>query len=268
ASRFGSSGAGHTDAVRAVRSEDALETTATYPDLSESCPSAGRSLTFWNSSSVSCTLAPSAKNVAAANLWRTPTMASPSLRDPAFFRALEARGLALQLAQVEEAGALRLAAGDHLDLVDARRIEREDALHAHAVAHLAHGERGVHVPALAADDDSLEDLDSLLVAFADLRMHAQGVTDAEFRHLAADFRRDVALLHQLDRLRTHLRTSLITARPKTICRQAFCRVSRSGRRSRVRATACSRRHSAILPWSPESSTSGTFNPRKSGGRVY
>src|SRR5207302_11474672 len=94
----------------------------------------------------------------------------------------------------------------HLDLVDSRRIEREDALHAHAVAHLPHRERGVHVPALAADDDSLENLDSLLVAFADLRMHAQGVADAEFRHLAADFRRDVALLHQLDRLRTHLRT--------------------------------------------------------------
>src|SRR5438132_243850 len=62
--------------------------------------------------------------------------------------------------------------------------------------------------------------------------------------------------------------SVITGRPKTILRQAFCRVSRSGRRSRVRATASSRRHCAIFAWSPERSTSGTRRPRKSGGRVY
>src|SRR6188472_2391005 len=30
---------------------------------------------------------------------------------------------------------------------------------------------------------------------------------------------------------------------------------------------CSRRHCSIRPWSPESSTSGTLQPRNSGGRV-
>ena len=43
--------------------------------------------------------------------------------------------------------------------------------------------------------------------------------------------------------------------------------SRSGRRSRVRATPCSCRHAAIRAWSPESSTSGTSSPRQLGGRV-
>ena len=43
--------------------------------------------------------------------------------------------------------------------------------------------------------------------------------------------------------------------------------SKSGRRSRVRAMACSRRHFAMLLWWPLSKISGTFQPRKSNGRV-
>src|SRR5207248_11677010 len=143
-----------------------------------------------------------------------PSRRSLLLRGPAFFCALQPRRLALQLAQIEQARALHLAAGDDLDLVDARRIEREDALDAHAVAHLSHGERRVRVTALAPDDHALEDLDPVLVAFADLRMHAHGVADAEFRNLAPDFRRDVPLLHQLDRLPTHLRTLCDYRSPK------------------------------------------------------
>src|SRR5438270_3171187 len=123
----------------------------------------------------------------------------------ALFAVLQARRLALQLAQVEEPRALYLAAGDDLDLVDARRIERKDALHADAVAHLADGERGVHLAALLADDHALEDLDAFLVAFADLRVHPHGVADAELRDLRPRFRLHVPLLHQLDRLRTHFR---------------------------------------------------------------
>ena len=33
------------------------------------------------------------------------------------------------------------------------------------------------------------------------------------------------------------------------------------------AAPCSRRHAAILAWSPDSSTSGTSSPRQLGGRV-
>ena len=39
------------------------------------------------------------------------------------------------------------------------------------------------------------------------------------------------------------------------------------RQSVVRSRLCVRRHSSIRPWCPESSTSGTFQPRNSGGRV-
>src|SRR4051812_14529417 len=188
--RLTSSGAGHTDAVSAARRDAALDTTATYPDLSESCPSAGRSLTFWNSSSVSCTLAPSARALLGCS---------------ALFGGLEARRLALQLAEIEEARALDPAAAHDFDAVDPRRIEREDALDPHAIAHLADGERGAHVSALFPDDHTLEDLDALLVPFADLRVHPHGVAHAELGDLTPDFRLHVALLHQLDRSRTHLR---------------------------------------------------------------
>src|SRR6267143_1827927 len=101
------------------------------------------------------------------------SMVSPSLCGSALFGALEPRGLALELAQVEQARTLDLAAAGHLDLLDPRRIERKDALHSHAVAHL--------------------------------RVHPHGVADAEFGDLSPDFQLDVPLLHQLDRLRAHLR---------------------------------------------------------------
>src|SRR5207237_6970133 len=114
--------------------------------------------------------------------------------------------LPLQLAQVEEAGALHLPAARHLDPIDAGRIQREDALHTHAVAHLAHGEGGAHVRALPADHHALEDLDAFLVALADLRVHPHGVANPEAGDLSPRFRFDVPLLHQLDCLRTHLNT--------------------------------------------------------------
>jgi hypothetical protein len=63
----------------------------------------------------------------------------------------------------------------------------------------------VHVTPLLPDHDALEDLDALLVAFADLRVHPHGIADAEFGDLSPDLRLDVPLLHQLDRLRAHLR---------------------------------------------------------------
>ena len=43
--------------------------------------------------------------------------------------------------------------------------------------------------------------------------------------------------------------------------------SSSGRTRRVRSTCCSRRHAAIAPWLPESSTGGTSSPRHEAGFV-
>jgi hypothetical protein len=81
--------------------------------------------------------------------------------------ALDAGGLALQLAQVVEARAPHVALRDHLDLLDARRVQREDALDADAVGDLADGERRARATAVLTDHDALEDLDALLVAFLD-----------------------------------------------------------------------------------------------------
>src|SRR5690242_12476322 len=49
-------------------------------------------------------------------------------------------GLAAAAAQVIQLGAADVAAADHRDLSDRRGIQWEDALHALAVADLAHGE--------------------------------------------------------------------------------------------------------------------------------
>src|SRR5688572_5399189 len=71
---------------------------------------------------------------------------------------LDARGLAGEIAEVVEAGATHAATRHHFDLLDARRVQREDALDADAVAHLAHGEGGASAALGALDDHALEHL--------------------------------------------------------------------------------------------------------------
>src|SRR3954469_5208446 len=133
--------------------------------------------------------------------------APPRLLRRRLLGALQAGRLSLQLAQVEEASALHPTAGNHLDLVDARREDRENALHSDSVGHLAHGEGAAQVALLLADDHALEDLDALLVALADLRVYPDRVADTEGGELRPRLRLDVTLLHQLDRLRAHLARS-------------------------------------------------------------
>ncbi len=48
---------------------------------------------------------------------------------------------------------------------------------------------------------------------------------------------------------------------------AYFPSNKSGRFVFVRSKACSLRHLAIFPWSPESRMSGTLMPRHSAGRV-
>src|SRR6266851_1605564 len=94
--------------------------------------------------------------------------------------------LAAQVAQVVELGPADLSVRDDLDLVDRRAVHREGALHADAVADLAHSERLAHAAALAADDHALEDLDPRAVALLDPDVHLQRVTRAECRDVLAD----------------------------------------------------------------------------------
>src|SRR3990170_167493 len=49
-------------------------------------------------------------------------------------------GLALEVAQERELGAPHLGPAQHVDLVDGRRVQREDALHALAEGHFPDGE--------------------------------------------------------------------------------------------------------------------------------
>ena len=58
-------------------------------------------------------------------------------------------------------------------------MQRENALDAFAVGDATYGESLVYSPALAGDDDTREDLDALLVAFAHLGVHADAVADLE-----------------------------------------------------------------------------------------
>src|SRR5690606_27040644 len=139
----------------------------------------------------------------------------------------QARLLAAQLAQVVEARATHVAAALDLDLLDDRRVHREDALDADAVGDLAHREALRGAPAAAADDHALEYLDALLVALLHPHVDAHGVAGAEGRVVLAQGR-------ALDAVESVHRSS--SPRPAP---------SRSGRRRLVVSRACSARHRAI-----------------------
>src|SRR3954471_4840753 len=96
---------------------------------------------------------------------------------------LHPRGLALQLAEEVQLGAADLGRAQHVDLVDDRRVQREDALDALAERHLAHRERRARAAAVHPDDHALEHLDALLVPFAHLHVHAHGIARLDRRAL-------------------------------------------------------------------------------------
>ena len=77
---------------------------------------------------------------------------------------VHAAGLAAELAEVEQAVAVHVAAGQDLDPLVAGAVQREDALHADAEGHLPHGEGGAVRALGLADDHALEGLHALLLA--------------------------------------------------------------------------------------------------------
>src|SRR6185369_6192083 len=92
-------------------------------------------------------------------------------------------GLTGATAQVVELGATHVAAAHDLDLVDDRRIKREDALDAFAERNLADGEAGADALVRAGDAHAFERLDAGAVAFDDLHADTERVTGAEFGDL-------------------------------------------------------------------------------------
>src|ERR1700723_58571 len=97
---------------------------------------------------------------------------------------LQPGGLAAQSADVKQLGAANLVAADLLDLVNHLGIEREDALHALAKAHFAHGKRALR-PAVNGDDQTLKGLKPFLIAFLDLDLDANLVARDELREICA-----------------------------------------------------------------------------------
>ena len=111
-----------------------------------------------------------------------------------FDRVLHARGLALQIAQVVQLRAADLGRTRHFDLLDRRRVQREDALDALPERDLADGERRARAAAMQADDDAFEHLNALLVAFAHLHVHLDRVARLHRRPFG-----QLRLLDQLNR---------------------------------------------------------------------
>src|SRR6185503_7764756 len=189
-----------------------------------------------------------------------------------------ARRLALQLAQEVQLGAADFRRAQHLDLVDDRRVQREDALHALAERHLADGKGRARAAAVHPDHHALEHLDALLVPFAHLHVHFHGVPGLDRRALG-----ELAALDGLNGIHRYspllsggdpctppssLHSAAASPAAPFRSRPSHSSGSRSGRCLRVRSIACSRRHFSISAWCPDSSTGGTFSPRNSAGRVY
>src|SRR3546814_12555781 len=93
----------------------------------------------------------------------------------------DARRLAGAATQVVELRTAHIAAAHHLDGIDARAVQREDALDTLAVRQLAHGEGGVEAAVAARDADALESMDELARAFDHLHVHAHGSARSEQR---------------------------------------------------------------------------------------
>jgi hypothetical protein len=94
---------------------------------------------------------------------------------PVRFCSFMRAALPRRFAQEVQLGAAHLRRADQLDLVDRRRVQREDALDALAERHLAHREGGADAAPVHADHHAFEHLDALLVALAHLHVHADRV---------------------------------------------------------------------------------------------
>src|SRR5581483_7184999 len=112
--------------------------------------------------------------------------ATCSAADANLFFAVKPRGFSRSFPEVIKFGAPHAAAGDHFDFVDARGVDRKNALHADAVGNLAHGEHGAATAARDADHDALEDLGALFLAFDDFDVDSHGLAGPKSRRFLLD----------------------------------------------------------------------------------
>src|ERR1700730_3258994 len=107
----------------------------------------------------------------------------------AFALFFDASGFSAEIPEVVELCSTDAAMAFNLDAIDRRGIEREHSLHAHPTRHLADREHLPRSASLARDDETLEDLDALFVAFLDLHVHLDGVAGLEVRDVGASLPR-------------------------------------------------------------------------------
>src|SRR5713226_2126588 len=107
-------------------------------------------------------------------------------------RALDAGGLALQIAQVIQPCTANFTLANDFDRADGRRVQRENAFDADAKTDSAHCKGGTGRPALLGDHHALECLEALLhlLAFAFLQadVDAHGIARAELGEVFAQLR--------------------------------------------------------------------------------
>jgi hypothetical protein len=105
-----------------------------------------------------------------------PTKKKNRLADTAF---PDAGCLAPAVAEVIQARSADPAPGDQFDFLDSRIVQGKGLFHANTMGDFANRVGGVHVSALALDDNALENLDTLFAALDDTDMHFNGVTRPE-----------------------------------------------------------------------------------------
>src|SRR5690606_19975421 len=98
---------------------------------------------------------------------------------------LQARILALKVAQVVELGPEEPAVADHLDLLDARRVDGKDPLHPHAAAHLPDGDGLAQPRTIPGQDHALKDLDPPPVALDHPEVHLDRVAGHDLRQVVS-----------------------------------------------------------------------------------
>src|SRR5438128_3656170 len=85
--------------------------------------------------------------------------------------------------QVVQLGPAHFSVADHVDLVDARRVQQEAALDPDTMSDPSDGKRLFGTATPAADHDAFEDLDSFAGALDYLGVHLDGVTGDQGRYV-------------------------------------------------------------------------------------
>ena len=90
---------------------------------------------------------------------------------------LDLSSLADSSADIVELAAANLTASYELNLLNNGRVYGENSFDSAAVSYTSYGKGLVDSAVLLSDNSTLEDLDSVLVAFLDLNVNLNGVTD-------------------------------------------------------------------------------------------